>query len=113
MEILTNIEDKIQPLFYKRHTGVYLLYKMGELIYVGVANDIYNRLTQHRISREAWDEVKYIEELDYYNAIQIENYFIDTYKPKLNKSMSKLKHHESIQRKRGSYLKRTYPSGWK
>ncbi|MCX6163885.1 MAG: GIY-YIG nuclease family protein [Ignavibacteriae bacterium] len=109
---MENIENKIQSLHYKRYTGIYLLYKNRKLIYVGVANDIYSRLTQHRISKKMWDDVKYIEEKDYYKAIKIENYLIDKYNPLLNKTISKLKYHESVNGKDVIYLKKNYPSGW-
>lgn len=108
---MENVENRIRKLNYKRYTGVYLLFKNNEIIYVGVANDIYNRLTQHRISKKMWGEVKYIEEKDYYEAIKIEDYLIDKYKPRLNIAISKLKHHKSIQGKSAVYLKENYPSG--
>jgi hypothetical protein len=106
-----DIENRIEQLDYKRYTGVYLLYKDNELVYAGVACDIYTRLGQHHLNKKVWHTVKYIPEPDYFKAIQIENYFIDTYKPVLNKGSSKLKQHEQINGSK-PYPKDKYPGGW-
>jgi len=107
------IEDKIEPLDYIRYIGVYILYKNEEIIYVGVSNDVYNRLSQHRIRKKSWDKVAYIKETDYYNAILIENYLINKYKPKLNRGINKLMPHQFQHSKDSIYKVENYPRGWK
>lgn len=107
-----SIEERVIDIYLPRYTGVYLLYKSEELVYVGVAYDVAVRLNQHKLSKKSWDKVKYVEEKDYYRAILIENYFIDKYKPKYNKAGSKLLHHEEVNGKNAVYYKKNYPSGW-
>lgn len=104
--------DRIQEIEHEPRTGVYLLFKGETLVYIGVACNIHVRLWQHKISRKYWDSVKFIEEKDYYKAIQIENYFLDNYKTMYNKAGSKMKRHEDIQGKGTPYKKINYPSGW-
>ena len=89
-------ENLIIDIPFKQYTGVYFLYQKEELVYVGVSGDIAVRLSQHKLGPyfKVWDCVKYIEELNYLECIRIENYFIDTYKPKYNRGPGKLK--ESI-----------------
>jgi excinuclease UvrABC nuclease subunit len=93
-------------------TGCYLLYKDNELVYVGVACNIHARLKQHELSNKNWNNVKYIEETDYLSAIQIENYFIDVYKPKFNKAGSKLTWDKIRFGNNFDIEKIPYPSGW-
>ena len=105
--------DRIIDIPFKQYTGCYLLYKDNELVYVGVACDIAVRLWQHRYKKgKHWDSVKYIEENDYLKAIQIENHFINTYKPKYNKAGSKLEWAMLSFRDRFDENKIPYPSGW-
>ena len=104
---------RIIDLPFKQYTGCYLLYSKNELVYVGVACDIAVRLWQHRYKKgKHWDSVKYIEETDYLKAIQIENYFIDTYKPKYNIASSKLKSAIISFQDKFDENKIPYPSGW-
>jgi ssDNA-binding Zn-finger/Zn-ribbon topoisomerase 1 len=106
--------DRIIDIPFKKYTGCYLLYSENELVYVGVACDVAVRLWQHRyIKGKHWDSVKYIEETDYLKAIQIENYFINTYKPKYNKSPSKLEWSKLSFNDKFDKSKIPYPSGWK
>ena len=89
---LDDFKSRIIDIPFKQYIGCYLLYYKNELVYVGVSCDIARRLNEHRCQNgKTWDFVKYIEEDDYLNAIKIENYFIDTYKPKYNLGDSKLK----------------------
>ena len=106
--------DRIIDIPFKQYTGCYLLYSENELVYVGVACDVAVRLWQHRYKKgKHWDSVKYIEETDYLKAIQIENYFIDTYKPKYNISLSKLKWAITSFKDKFDENKIPYPKGWK
>ena len=105
--------DRIIDIPFKQYTGCYLLYSKNELVYVGVACDVAVRLWQHRYKKgKHWDSVKYIEETDYLKAIQIENYFIDTYKPKYNISNSKLKWAIISFKDKFDENKIPYPKGW-
>ena len=57
-------------------------------------------------------EEKYIEENDYLESIRIENYFIDTYKPKYNKAGSKLHWAIISYGDKFDETKIPYPKGW-
>jgi predicted GIY-YIG superfamily endonuclease len=90
--ILENIEHKKNILNLRFIKGVYLLYKEDELMYVGVSHDIVTRIHAHKLSKGLfWDRVEFIEEKDWRNAIIIEDYFIDKYRPKYNKQFNNLK----------------------
>jgi len=103
--------DRLENIPFRVYTGVYFLYREGELIYIGVSCNIAVRLWQHRVSSKVWDEVKFIEEPDYKKAIEIEDYMISAFRPPLNLKISKLKHHVSIHGSK-PYLKKNYPKGW-
>ena len=112
MEV-SSIENKIIDIPFKQYTGCYLLYYKNELVYVGVANDIAVRLNQHRYKKNKhWDSVKYIEETDYLKAIKIENYFINTYKPKYNIAGGKLEYAIMSFGNRFNEDTIPYPGGW-
>ena len=73
---------EIQPDLYQ---GCYLLFNNEKLVYVGVSNCIYSRLREHtRDNIKEWDTVKFFEEHDRNKALEMENNFIQKYKPKYN-----------------------------
>jgi predicted GIY-YIG superfamily endonuclease len=73
---------EIQPDLYQ---GCYLLFNNENLVYVGVSNCIYSRLREHtRENIKEWDTVKFFEEHDRNKALEMENNFIQKYKPKYN-----------------------------
>ena len=75
---------EIQPDLYQ---GCYLLFSNEKLVYVGVSNCIYSRLKQHTNENiKEWDTVKFFEEHDRDKALEMENNFIQKYKPKYNKA---------------------------
>jgi excinuclease UvrABC nuclease subunit len=107
------IESLIQDIPFKKYTGCYLLYNHEEFVYVGVSCDIAVRLKQHETEKQKkWTHVKYIPEPDYIKAILLENYFIETYKPKYNTAGSKLLWLKLQYKDKFEINKTHYPSGW-
>ena len=112
-EMGVDLIDRIIDIPFKQYKGCYFLYYENELVYVGVTCDIAVRLSQHRLEKKKhWDSVKYIEENDYLESIRIENYFIDTYKPKYNKAGSKLHWAIISYGDKFDETKIPYPKGW-
>ena len=98
---------------FKIYCGCYFLFDNDILVYVGISNNIAVRLWQHQCKYDKhWNKVKYIEEKDYLKAIEIENYYIDKYKPKYNKAGSKLKWAMLGFKEKFDINKIPYPSGW-
>ena len=90
------------------YCGCYLLYNDNELVYVGVSNNIYYRVSQHLMQgKKVFNKVKAIIEYDYLKAINIENYYIDYHKPKYNVGLSKLHYHKLT-----NLSTITPPNGW-
>ena len=107
-------EQRVIDIPFKVYKGCYLLYNEDELVYVGVSNNIAVRLWQHHYkSAKQWTSVKFIEELDYIEAIKIENYLIEKYRPKYNSRWGKLQWHMHVHKNNLDSLKKLKPpSGW-
>lgn len=68
--------------------GCYFLHKNEEIVYVGISVDINKRLKKHKANKyKDFNQVKYIACNDYLNAIKIESYYIDKFKPKYNSDL--------------------------
>ena len=97
--------------FINNLSGCYLLFYEKNLVYVGVSYDIPLRLNAHRINK-IFDNVQYIIEDDYIKAIQIENDYINNFKPKYNIAPSKLEYKKMFWNDNFDINKIPYPSGW-
>ena len=107
-------EQRIIDIPFKVYHGCYLLYNEDELVYVGVSSNIAVRLWQHGTERaKQWTSVKYIEELDYTEAIKIENYLIEKYRPKYNSVCGKLKWEMVRLGEKFDIEKIHSPKGWR
>jgi excinuclease UvrABC nuclease subunit len=93
------------------YCGCYLLFNDNVLVYVGVSYDILFRMNAHR-KNKIFNSIKYIDENDYLNAIQIENYYINEFKPKYNLSPAKLEYKRAVYGENFNIKKIPYPTGW-
>ena len=79
------------------YSGVYILYDMGNIVYIGCSNDIYNRLECHfKENTKQYDEY----EILCYNENDmkiIERYLINKFMPKYNKDSITKKIKNEIQ----------------
>jgi excinuclease UvrABC nuclease subunit len=97
--------------FINNLSGCYLLFYKKKIVYVGISYDIPLRLNAHRINK-IFDEIYYIIEDDYIEAIQIENYYINNFNPKYNIAPSKLECKKKFWNDNFDINKIPYPSGW-
>ncbi len=93
------------------YCGCYLLFNNDILVYVGISYDILFRINSHR-KNKVFNSIKYINENDYLEAIKIENYYINKFKPKYNLADSKLEYRIKRMKEKFDINKITYPSGW-
>jgi len=96
----------------KNDGGCYFLYENDEIIYIGVSINIRKRLIQHKGDRKKWDFVKYIPCTDYLEAIKIESYYINKFKPKLNIQLGAYAHIAEKHEFKVEDSLINYPSGW-
>lgn len=69
-------------------SGIYFLFNMDALIYIGRSFYLKNRLKQHLRDKEI-TSFSYIENLNQYDCDIMESFYIKKYKPKLNILLTK------------------------
>jgi hypothetical protein len=72
---------------YPSCAGIYMLWLEREIIYIGKAKTIRNRVSWHALDKKAFDEVSFIPVPNEAQRDYLESVLIDFLRPKLNKVM--------------------------